>query len=428
HNQADHRIHQAGRGRHGGVGTGSPARLQSRQLLRLAGQVRRHGGRGRQAPEGARGREQPAQAVAGRRPSGYRGAEDRLRGKTLAPQRKREAVLRMLDQTVLSERRACRLAGLSRDSFRHPPEPTPATQALSARIIELARVRRRFGYRRLHDLLRPEFPDVNHKKIYRLYSEASLAVRRRKKAKRPPLERQPLAIATAPNAVWSMDFVSDALANARRLKCLTVADDFTHECVDITVDHGIGGAYVVASEVSISNRDSDSRRTLVRDAFCCNAQDPGPQKRDPPQQPAQVVARRAGDHVQGIALGSLEVAASQPAVVLQMADHWLHRLPSLHPGPLTTRQRLRLAPVQYLHAFHLTTAIAQVDDCRLRLLPADNLHLLKLLVQRVAVVRIACKTPCTDHQPLPGRYCNAHLHPELVGLARLALADALHLR
>lgn len=151
----------------------------------------------------------------------------------------------MLDQTVLSERRACRLAGLSRDSFRHPPEPTPATQALSARIIELARVRRRFGYRRLHDLLRPEFPDVNHKKVYRLYSEASLAVRRRKKAKRPPLERQPLAIATAPNGVWSMDFVSDALANARRLKCLTVADDFTHECVDITVDHGMGGAYVI---------------------------------------------------------------------------------------------------------------------------------------------------------------------------------------
>ncbi|HET6397298.1 MAG TPA: IS3 family transposase [Pseudoxanthomonas sp.] len=166
-------------------------------------------------------------------------------GKTLAPQRKRAAVRRMLDQTVLSERRACRLAGLSRDAFRHPPEPTPATQALSARIIELAQIRRRFGYRRLHDLLRPEFPDVNHKKVYRLYSEASLAVRRRKKVKRPPLERQPLAIAKAPNQVWSMDFVSDARANARRLKCLTVADDFTHECVDITVDHGIGGAYVV---------------------------------------------------------------------------------------------------------------------------------------------------------------------------------------
>jgi putative transposase len=151
----------------------------------------------------------------------------------------------MLELTMLSERRACRLAGLSRDAFRHPPEPTAATQQLSTRIIELAQVRRRFGYRRLHDLLRPEFPHVNHKKIYRLYREANLAVRRRKKVKRPPSERQALTPAACPNAVWSMDFVSDALANGRRLKCLTVADDFSHECVDIAVDHGISGAYVV---------------------------------------------------------------------------------------------------------------------------------------------------------------------------------------
>src|SRR5690606_14157285 len=124
-------------------------------------------------------------------------------------------------------------------------EQAPATQALSARIIELAQARRRFGYRRLHDLLRPEYPAVNHKKVYRLYCEANLAVRRRRKVRRPPGERQRLSSATAPNAVWSMDFVSDALANGRRLKCLTVADDFTHECVDITVDHGISGAYLV---------------------------------------------------------------------------------------------------------------------------------------------------------------------------------------
>ena len=77
----------------------------------------------------------------------------------------------MLEATAVSERRACRLAGLSRDAFRHPPEQTPATQALSARIVELAQVRRRFGYRRLHDLLRPEYPAVNHKKIYRLYRD-----------------------------------------------------------------------------------------------------------------------------------------------------------------------------------------------------------------------------------------------------------------
>ena len=72
----------------------------------------------------------------------------------------------MLELTTLSERRACRLAGLSRDAFRHEPEPTPATQALTAKLVELAQARRRFGYRRLHDLLEPEFPGVNHKKIY----------------------------------------------------------------------------------------------------------------------------------------------------------------------------------------------------------------------------------------------------------------------
>ncbi|MCC5053868.1 IS3-like element IS476 family transposase [Xanthomonas campestris pv. campestris] len=166
-------------------------------------------------------------------------------GKTLAPQRKREAIRRMLEHTPLSERRACRLAGLSRDAFRHAPVPTPATQALSARLVELAQTHRRFGYRRLHDLLRPEFPSVNHKKIYRLYEEAKLKVRKRRKAKRPVGERQKLLASSMPNDTWSMDFVFDALANARRIKCLTVVDDFTRESVDIAVDHGISGAYVV---------------------------------------------------------------------------------------------------------------------------------------------------------------------------------------
>jgi len=150
----------------------------------------------------------------------------------------------MLFLKGLSERRACRLAGLSRDAFRHPPIPSERTLMLSQKIVDLARVRRRFGYRRIHDLLRPEYPMVNHKKIYRLYCEADLAVRRRKKAKRPIAEPRRLQIAQAVNEVWSMDFVADALASGRRLKCLTIADDFTHESIDIAVDHGMGGVYV----------------------------------------------------------------------------------------------------------------------------------------------------------------------------------------
>jgi putative transposase len=150
----------------------------------------------------------------------------------------------MVEEHQLSERRACSLVGLSRDSYRNPPQPDQLTRDLGERIVDIAHVRRRFGYRRIHDLLRLEFPGVNHKRVYRLYKNANLAVRRRKKVKRPPNERVPLQIARKVNDVWSMDFVSDSLSNGRRIKCLTVADDFSHECVDIAVDFGISGQYV----------------------------------------------------------------------------------------------------------------------------------------------------------------------------------------
>jgi putative transposase len=150
----------------------------------------------------------------------------------------------MVEQYHRSERHACRLVGLSRDSYRNPPEPDQMTKDLSGKIVEIAQLRRRFGYRRIHDMLRPEFPGVNHKRVYRLYSQANLAVRRRKKAKRPMSERVPLQLAQSVNEVWSMDFVSDSLSGGRRLKYLTVADDFSHESVDIVVDYGISGQYV----------------------------------------------------------------------------------------------------------------------------------------------------------------------------------------
>jgi putative transposase len=150
----------------------------------------------------------------------------------------------MVEEHQLSERRACSLVGLSRDSYRNPPQPDQLTRDLGERIVDIAHVRRRFGYRRIHDLLRLEFPGVNHKRVYRLYKNANLAVRRRKKVKRPPNERVPLQIARKVNDVWSMDVVSDSLSNGRRIKVLTVADDFSHECIDIAVDFGISGQYV----------------------------------------------------------------------------------------------------------------------------------------------------------------------------------------
>lgn len=150
----------------------------------------------------------------------------------------------MIEQTTISCRRACLLVGLSRDSFYHPPAASEQTKQLVEAIIRIAHQRRRFGYRRVHDILRRGFTGVNHKRVYRLYRENNLAVRRRKKAKRPTNERMPLQIAQAVNQVWSMDFVSDSLSHGRRIKCLTIADDFSHECIDIAVDFGIGGSYV----------------------------------------------------------------------------------------------------------------------------------------------------------------------------------------
>lgn len=91
----------------------------------------------------------------------------------------------MVSEHRLSERRACRLVGHSRDSYRHPPQADQATQELHEKIVEIAHVCRRFGYQRIHDLLRPQFPGVNHKRVNCLYRQANLAVRRRKKGKRP---------------------------------------------------------------------------------------------------------------------------------------------------------------------------------------------------------------------------------------------------
>ena len=151
---------------------------------------------------------------------------------------RRDAVSTLVAEHQYSERRACLLVGLSRDAYRHAAQTSRENQTLTESIKTIALQRRRFGYRRVHDLLRQRHPHVNHKRVYRLYREADLAVRKRRKGRRPLNERVPLVAATRVNQTWSMDFVSDSLCSGRRIKMLTVADDFSHECVSITVDFG----------------------------------------------------------------------------------------------------------------------------------------------------------------------------------------------
>ena len=145
----------------------------------------------------------------------------------------------------LSERRACRLVGMARTSCRYERQRQGREEKLKARLHTLAGERRRFGYRRLTVLLRREGWTVNHKRVYRLYRQEGLGVRRRKRKRLGAVERQPLAIPVRPNERWSMDFVADALTDGRRFRSLNIVDDFNRECLAAQVDTSITGARVV---------------------------------------------------------------------------------------------------------------------------------------------------------------------------------------
>ncbi len=115
---------------------------------------------------------------------------------------------------------------------------------LGLRLKELAAQRRRFGYRRLNQMLKRERTVVNLKKVRRLYSEERLQVRRRGGRKRVMGTRAPMAIPQAPNQRWSLDFVSDVMTNGRKLRILAVVDDFTAECLCLIADTSLSGLRV----------------------------------------------------------------------------------------------------------------------------------------------------------------------------------------
>ena len=119
-----------------------------------------------------------------------------------------------------------------------------ANDELRQKLRELAMVRRRFGYRRLHALLRREGLAVNHKRVYRLYVEEKLWVRKRNRKRRIAVPRVPMLAPTDVNQVWSLDFVSDALASGRRFRTLNITDDYSREAPAIEVDTSLGGVRV----------------------------------------------------------------------------------------------------------------------------------------------------------------------------------------
>ena len=145
----------------------------------------------------------------------------------------------------VSERQACRLVGIGRSTQRYRSRPRPEEESLRRRLRELAAQRPRFGYRRLHVLLRREGVIVNHKRIERLYREEGLAVRRRTRKRVARDGRGRAALPGRPNQQWGIDFVSDALAWGRRIRLFTVVDVFTREVLAIEVDTSLPGGRVV---------------------------------------------------------------------------------------------------------------------------------------------------------------------------------------
>ncbi|WP_132966389.1 MULTISPECIES: IS3 family transposase [Rahnella] len=195
--------------------------------------------------------------------------------KLLTTDQKREAVMLICDATGLSQRRACRLTGLSLSTCRYEAQHPAADAHLSGRITELALERRRFGYRRIWQLLRREGLHVNHKRVYRLYHLSGLGVKRRRRRKGLATERLPLLRPAAPNLTWSMDFVMDALATGRRIKCLTFVDDFTKECLTVTVAFGISGVQVtrILDSIALFRGYPATIRTDQGPEFTCRALD-----------------------------------------------------------------------------------------------------------------------------------------------------------
>lgn len=147
--------------------------------------------------------------------------------------------LKMEFQT--SERHACGLMSIPRSSCRYQSRRDDT--GLRERLIELAREKSRFGYRRLHILLQREGEQVNHKRVQRVYRAAGLSVRRIRR-KRLTRAYATAARLSAPNQEWAIDFASDVAASGQRLRIFSVVDAFTRECLALETDTSMPSRYI----------------------------------------------------------------------------------------------------------------------------------------------------------------------------------------
>ena len=139
----------------------------------------------------------------------------------------------MKQEYAFSERRACGLLTVAVSTYRY--QTRRSDEPLRTKLVELARAKPRFGYRRLHVLLCRSGEPVNHKRLHRVYREAGLSIRR-KKRKHCVRVGQAMQRRTAANQEWALDFVHDAVDCGRAIRVLSVVDAYTRECLALEVD------------------------------------------------------------------------------------------------------------------------------------------------------------------------------------------------
>ena len=176
------------------------------------------------------------------------------------------------EEHKISERQACNIVQLCRASGRYQVK-RPNEDELSQRIKVLAEERRRFGYRRIGYLLLREGYKINHKRVYRLYKAQGLEVRKRKSRRKALGSRIPARVLSSANQRWSIDFVMDALADGRKIRLMTIVDDYTRESLKIPVERSITGVRVT-QELSELIKSRGKPEEILSDngtEFTCNA-------------------------------------------------------------------------------------------------------------------------------------------------------------
>jgi putative transposase len=185
----------------------------------------------------------------------------------------------VIETFAVSTRAACRATGVARSTIAYRSQRAPQA-ALRQRLRELAAARVSYGYQRLTTLWRREGWHVNHKRVYRLYVEEALQLRRRRpRRRRGAVPRGPRAMTTQPNEVWAMDFMQDMLMDSRGVRILTVIDSHTRECLALRARQRFGGADVVTvleavgatrpwpSRITVDNGTEFTSRSLDQWAY-----------------------------------------------------------------------------------------------------------------------------------------------------------------